>query len=103
MSGRMVDNPRRAWLQSLLTSMDTTLETMRPALDRPASDFGGGTVWTGTAAADTFASDITGRSRSIHTLTDGLRTTVENALRAEPLQVTEDQARQMRREQQHDR
>jgi capsid protein len=98
----MADNPRRAWLQSLLTSMDTTLATMRSVLDKPASDVGSGKVWTGTAAADTFESDLTGRSRTIHTVTDGLRTTVENALRAEPLQVTQDQARQMQLDHQHD-
>ncbi len=96
MSGPMVDNPRRAWLQSLLDSMDATLTAMRPVLDRPASEFGGGKVWTGTPAATEFQSEIAGRSRSVHTLTDGLRTTVENALRAEPLKVTADQARQMR-------
>jgi len=96
MSGPMVDNPRRAWLQSLLDSMDTTLTAMRPVLDQPASEFGSGKVWTGTQAATEFQSEIAGRSRTVHTLTDGLRTTVENALRTEPLKVTAGQARQMR-------
>ncbi|WP_157856219.1 hypothetical protein [Actinacidiphila yeochonensis] len=36
----MADNPRRAWLQQLLSSMDTDLDAMRPVLDRPARDFG---------------------------------------------------------------
>jgi hypothetical protein len=97
----MVDNPRRAWLQSLLTSMDATLQAMRPVLDTPAAGFGSGKVWTGTAAATAFESDIAGRSRSVHTLTDGLRGTVEDALRAEPLKVTESQARQMQLDHQH--
>lgn len=101
LSGQMVDNPRRAWLQSLLTSMDATLHAMRPVLDKPAADFGSGKVWTGTKAASAFQSDIAGRSHTIHTLTDGLRTTVENALRAEPLKVTENQARQMQLDHQH--
>lgn len=96
LSGQMVDNPRRAWLQALLTSIDSTLEAMRPVLDKPAAAFGSGKVWTGTDAASTFQSDIAGRSHAVHTLTDGLRTTVEDALRAEPLKVTENQARQMR-------
>ena len=95
MSGEMVDNPRRAWLQSLLAGLDATLAQMRPVLDRPAAAFGSGKVWTGTRAASDFQAELAGRSRSVHTLTDGLRTTVEDALRAEPLKVTADQARQM--------
>ena len=103
LSGQMVDNPRRAWLQSLLTSMDATLHAMRPVLDKPAADFGSGKVWTGTNAASAFQSGIAGRNQSIHTLTDGLRTTVENALRGEPLKVTESQARQMQLDHLHNR
>ncbi|WP_335972013.1 hypothetical protein [Streptomyces sp. CA2R106] len=101
MSEQMVDNPRRAWLQTLLTNMDTTLQAMRSALDKPASDVGSDKVWIGTSAADTFKSELTGRNRRIHTLTDGLRTTVEEALKAEPLQVSENQARQMQQDHQH--
>jgi hypothetical protein len=101
MTGQMVDNPRRAWLQSLLNSLGTTLDTMRPVLDTPACDVGSGKVWSGTRAATQFETELSGRSRRVHTLTDGLRTTVENALRAEPLKVTEAQARQMQFEHQH--
>lgn len=101
LSGQMVDNPRRAWLQSQLTSIDATLHTMRSVLDKPAVECGSGKVWTGTKAASVFQSDIAGRSHTIHTLTDGLRVTVENALRAEPLKVTENQARRMQLDHQH--
>ncbi|BBA98026.1 hypothetical protein RVR_4051 [Actinacidiphila reveromycinica] len=101
LGGQMVDNPRRAWLQSLLSSIDTTLAAMRPVLDKPASDFGGGKAWIGTDAATRFQADLTGRRNSVHTLTDGLRDVVQNALRAEPLQVTEGQARQMRMDHEH--
>ena len=102
MSGQMVDNPRRAWLQTLLSTMDATLETMRPVLDKPASDFGGGKAWIGTDAATKFQAEITGRRNSVHTLTNGLRDVVADALRAEPLKVTESQARQMQMDHQHD-
>lgn len=102
MSGEMVDNPRRAWLQTLLSSMDTTLEVMRPVLDKPASDFGSGKAWIGTDAATKFQAEITGRKSSVHTLTNGLRDVVANALRAEPLKVTAAQARQMQMDHQHD-
>lgn len=83
--------------------MDATLHAMRPVLDKPAADFGSGKVWTGTNAASAFQSGIAGRNQSIHTLTDGLRTTVENALRGEPLKVTESQARQMQLDHLHNR
>jgi hypothetical protein len=102
MSGQMVDNPRRAWLQTLLSTMDATLETMRPVLDKPASDFGGGKAWIGTDAATKFQAEITGRRNSVHTLTSGLRDVVADALHAEPLKVTESQARQMQMDHQHD-
>jgi hypothetical protein len=95
MTDQMVDNPRRAWLRSLLNSMSATCDAMRPVLDRPASDIGGGQVWSGTKSAADFEHDLSGRSHRVHTLVDGLRTTVEDALRAEPLQVTQAQARQM--------
>lgn len=103
MGGQMVDNPRRAWLQTLLTEMDATLAAMRPVLDKPASDFGSGKAWIGTDAARKFEAEITGRTNSVHTLTDGLRDVVANALKAEPLKVTESQARQMQMDHQHDR
>lgn len=101
MTDQMVDNPRRVWLQSLLNGISATCETMRPVLDRPASDVGGGKVWSGTKAASNFERDLSGRSRRVHTLVDGLRTTVEDALRAEPLQVTQAQAKQMQLDHQH--
>jgi hypothetical protein len=95
MTDRMVDNPRRDWLQSLLDRMSVTCDAMRPILDRAAADVGSGKVWSGSKPAADFERDLTGRSRRIHTLVDGLRSTVEDALRAEPLQVTQAQARQM--------
>lgn len=103
MTDQMVDNPRRAWLQSLLNSISTTCETMRPVLDRPAADIGGGKVWSGSKAASDFEHDLSGRSRRVHTVVDGLSTTVENALRAEPFQVTQAQAKQMQMEHRLDR
>ncbi|WP_435128442.1 hypothetical protein [Actinacidiphila sp. bgisy144] len=101
MSGQMVDNPRRAWLQSLLADMDEALDAMRPVLDKPAADFGGGKAWIGSAEAARFHADLAGRKNSVHTLTGGLREVVENALKAEPLQVTEGQARQMQSDHEH--
>ena len=101
MTGQMVDNPRRAWLQSLLNNLGTAQDAIRPVLDHPASAVGSGKVWIGSKAATTFEQELSGRSRRIHALTDGLRTTIQNALRAEPLKVTEAQARQMQMDHQH--
>jgi hypothetical protein len=97
----MADNPRRAWLQQLLSTLDTHVNAMRPVLDKPAQDFGSGKAWVGTDAASKFQSEISGRKTDVHTLTDGLRDVIAAALRAEPAKIPADQARQMQQDHLH--
>lgn|GEM_PF-6600121 len=98
MTGPMADNPRREWLQQLLSALEVHTNAMRPVLDKPARDFGSSRAWVGTEAASRFESEISGRKASVHTLVDGLRDVVAAALRAEPMKVPADQARQMQQD-----
>jgi hypothetical protein len=99
MADKMVPNPKLAALKQLRAKWAAQHDTVKAALDRPARDFGGGTVISGPWR-DEMAPEITGRKDKVSRLADEVLSAIDRAIQAEPAEVTEAEARyfrQMRR------
>jgi hypothetical protein len=87
----MVANPRRAWLQALLSEVQAQASALTTALDKGAGH-GGGKVWVGTTGS-AFQSEIEGRKQRLHAQADTLAGIVSAAIASEPEQITASEAR----------
>lgn len=93
---KMVPNPKLAVLKQLRAQWTAHHDIVKAALDRPARDFGGGTVISGPWR-DKMTPEITGRKDKVSRLSDEVLSTIDAAIRAEPVEVTEAEARIFRK------
>jgi hypothetical protein len=90
-----VPNPQLADLKRLRAEWTAQADKVRTALDRAAQDFGGGEVISG-AWRDKQAPEITGRKDRVHQLVDKVLAAIDAAIKAQPAEVPESQAKMYR-------
>jgi uncharacterized protein YukE len=88
----MVTNPRRTRLVALLKEVQAQASALATALDKGASDMGGGKVWIGTTGS-AFQSEIEGRKQRLRAQADKLAGIVSAAIASEPERITASEAR----------
>ncbi|GAA4560950.1 hypothetical protein [Planotetraspora kaengkrachanensis] len=94
--GDKVPNPQLADLKKLRADWAAEYEEVKTAIDRPAKDFGGGEVISG-AWRDKQAPEITGRKDRVHRLVDDVLDAIDAAIKGQPEEVSENEARNYRR------
>ena len=99
---QLVPNPEYRDLLELRDQIKQAMPGIRSALDQPAADLGGGTVWTGPVA-EAFSQEVTGRKQRLATLVATLLAGVEARLRTTPADCTRDEVTSYRRYRRTDR
>jgi uncharacterized protein YukE len=93
MSGNssLVPNPMYEALQQLYTQLEGDAATMSNALKPASQQMAAGGTWVGPAARS-WGSDLDGHSRDCATQVNNMLAAVEQALAAQPAQVTPQEA-----------
>jgi 3-oxoacyl-ACP reductase-like protein len=89
----MVGNPAKAELTRLRGEVSAAREGIATALDAAAAKMGDGKTWTGPTAATNWASEVTGRKKSLPSWIDAVLQQIDAQLRSMPEKVTTTEAR----------
>ncbi|MFF7977637.1 hypothetical protein ACFZDK_00690 [Streptomyces sp. NPDC007901] len=87
-----VPNPRKADLVRLRGDLAKEVDGFRDALKRPTADMGGDKVWVGRNAR-AWQQELDGRNRRLRDQVDKLLPVIDAAIRNEPDQVSQADAR----------